>query len=171
MADTGEGTADGPSGEGLPATDALADDQVDRYERDLSFQRVQRFLYWARRTRIARRLPDRFLKPVDYLINAIMQFNGYQRMAAGFRWSDESGFTVSPTDHVGMPALFIIELFPPSVVRNLDRSQKRNRWASKQSRWIPYSMPKLDEARSGDMWTWWNFGTLVRRGSGVTGSS
>lgn len=28
-------------------------------------------------------------------------------------------------------------------------------------------MPKLDEARSGDTWTWWNLGEAVRRGSGV----
>jgi hypothetical protein len=29
-------------------------------------------------------------------------------------------------------------------------------------------MPKLDEARAGDAWSWWNLGEVVRRGSGVT---
>lgn len=149
--------------------DAEADNEpAERVERDRSFQQVRKFLSWARRTRIARRLPDRFLKPVDYLVNVIIQYQDHRNMLSGFRRSDWDEFTVSPTDHVRIPALFIVELFPPSVIRNLERANKRNRWASKQSRWIPGYMPKLDEARSGDAWSWWNLGEVARRGSGVT---
>jgi hypothetical protein len=153
----------------LTSETTKADDEpAERVERDRSFQRVRKFLSWARRTRVARRLPDRFLKPVDYLLNVIIQYQDHRNMLSGFRQSHWDEFTVSPTDHVRIPTLFIVELFPPSVIRNLERANMRNRWVSKQSRWIPGYMPKLDEARSGDAWSWWNLGEVVRRGSGVT---
>ena len=38
-------------------------------ERDRIFERVEKVLYWVRRTRAARLAPDRFLTPIDYLIN------------------------------------------------------------------------------------------------------
>ena len=57
-------------------------------EREHRFERVEKFLRWMRRRRIARRLPDQFLKPVDYLINVIIQYNDYRNMLSGFRWSD-----------------------------------------------------------------------------------
>ena len=162
-----DGSPGGNAGAEPPEPAAPSEDKPDRVERDRSFHRVKKFLSWVRRTRVAKRLPDRFLKPVDYLINVIIQYSDHRNMLSGFRWSDRDEFTVSPTDHVRIPSLFVVELFPPSVIRNLELANKRNRWVSKQSRWIPDYMPKLDEARSGDTWTWWNLGEVVRRGSGV----
>lgn len=71
-----------------------------RDERDRIFERVEDVLYWVRRTRVARLAPDRFLTPIDYLINLNMQYRDHRRALAGFRWGDEDECTVPPTDHV-----------------------------------------------------------------------
>ncbi|WP_141120231.1 hypothetical protein [Mycobacterium malmoense] len=72
-------------------------------ERDRIFERIQKVLYWLRRTRIARLAPDRFLTPIDYLINLNAQYRSHRRALAGFRWGDEDECTVPPTDHVRIP--------------------------------------------------------------------
>lgn len=139
-----------------------------RDERDRYFERVEKVLYWVRRTRAAKLAPDRFLTPLDYLINLNMQYRDHRRARGGFRWCDEDLCTVPPTDHVRIPSLFIVELFTPSVTENLDRAIKRNRWDTKRLRMYGrHYMPTLDEARSGDRWPWWNLGEVVRRGSSV----
>jgi hypothetical protein len=124
----------------------------------------------VRRTRAAKLAPDRFLTPIDYLINLNMQYRDHRRALAGFRWGDEDECTVPPTGHVRIPSLFVVELFPPSVKENLDRAIEQNRWDTKQLRMLGrHYMPTPDEARSGDGWPWWNLGEVVRRGSNATG--
>jgi hypothetical protein len=127
MTDTGE-SPDADDADDKPLEPAApARDKSTREKRHHAFERVTNFLYWVRRTQVAKRLPDRFLKPVDYLINVIIQYNDHRNMLSGFRWGDEDEFTVSPSDHVRVPSLFIVELFPPSVIGNLERANRRNR--------------------------------------------
>lgn len=141
-----------------------------RDERDRSLERIEKVLYGVRRTRSAKLAPDRFLTPIDYLINLNMQYRAHRRALAGFRWGDEDECTVPPTDHVRIPSLFVVELFPPSVKENLDQAINRNRWDTKQLRMLGRRyMPTPDEARSGARWTWWNLGEVVRRGSNAIG--
>ena len=54
-------------------------------ERDRHFERVEKVLYWVRRTRAAKLAPDRFLTPIDYLINLNMQYRSHRRALAGVR--------------------------------------------------------------------------------------
>ncbi|MCA2252110.1 hypothetical protein LTS63_04390 [Mycobacterium intracellulare] len=71
-----------------------------RDERDRIFERIEEVLYWVRRTRVARLAPDRFLTPIDYLINLNMQYRDHRRALAGFRWGDEDECTVPPADGI-----------------------------------------------------------------------
>jgi hypothetical protein len=131
-------------------------------KRDRHFEGIEKVLYWVRRARAAKLAPDRFLTPLDYLINLNMQYRSHRRALAGFRWGDEDECTVPPTDHVRIPSLFVVEFFTPSVEGNLDRAIKRNRWDTKRLRMYGrHYMPTLDEARSGDGWPWWNLGEVV----------
>lgn len=135
---------------------------------DRHFERVEKILYWVRRTRVAKLAPDRFLTPLDYLVNLNTQYRDHRRAIAGFRWSDEPECAVPPTDHVRIPSLFVVELFPPSVKGNLDRAIRRNRWDTKRLRMFGrHYTPTPEEARSGDRWSWWNLGEVVRRGGTV----
>lgn len=155
-------------GEAAVEAPAIAEATPDRHKPDRIYECVREVLYWVRHRRIAQWAPDRFLTPIDWLIHVNAQFHSHRRAKAGFRWTDEDQFSVSPSDHVGIPSLFIVELFPPSVKANFDRAKRRNRWDTKQLRMYGDHLPTLDEARSGDHWTWWPLGEVVRRGSGVT---
>jgi hypothetical protein len=170
MTDAGDSQEEGTAGEEPQQTTAARWGRKPAPdERDRIFERIEKFLYWLRRTRAVRLAPDRFLAPIDYLINLNMQYRSHRRALAGFRWGDVDECTVPPTDHVRIPSLFVVDLFPPSVKENLDRAIKRNRWDTKQLRMYGrHYMPTLDEARSGDRWSWWNLGEVVRRGSDVT---
>jgi hypothetical protein len=170
MTDAGDSPEEGKTGEEpeQPAA-SRSSRKPARDERERHFERVEKVLYWVRRTRAAKLTPDRCLTPIDYLINLNIQYRDHRRALAGFRWGDEDECTVPPTDHVRIPSLFVVELFPPSVKENLDRAIKRNRWDTKQLRMFGrHYMPTPDEARSGDGWPWWNLGEVVRRGSNVT---
>ena len=170
MTDEGDSPEEGTASE-EPQQSAAARSSRKRArdERDRSFERIEKVLYWVRRTRAAKLAPDRFLTPIDYLINLNMQYRDHRRALAGFRWGEEDECTVPPTDHVRIPSLFLVELFPPSVKENLDRAIKQNRWDTKKLRMYGrHYMPTPDEARSGDSWPWWNLGEVVRRGSNVT---
>src|SRR5271166_2806043 len=170
MTDEGDSPEEGTASE-EPQQSAAArtSRKPARHERDRSFERIEKVLYWVRRTRAAKLAPDRFLTPIDYLINLNMQYRDHRRALAGFRWGEEDECTVPPTDHVRIPSLFAVELFPPSVKENLDRAIKQTRWDTKQLRMYGrHYMPTPDEARSGDGWPWWNHGEVVRRGSNVT---
>jgi hypothetical protein len=67
-----------------PERAAPSEDKPDRVERDRSFHRVRKFLSWVRRTPVAKWLPDRFLKPVDYLINVMIQYSDHRDMLSGW---------------------------------------------------------------------------------------
>jgi hypothetical protein len=74
MTDTGESPDDDDADDKPPEPAAPARDGSTREKRHRAFERVTNFLYGVRRTRVAKRLPNRFLKPVDYLINVIFQY-------------------------------------------------------------------------------------------------
>lgn len=168
MTDVGDRPDDVPAGnEGAAAARLRRQPARDKWDR-IIFERIKKVLYWVRRAWAAELVPDRLLTPLDYLINLNMQFRSFRRALAGFRWGDEDLCQVPATDHVRVPSLFIVELFAPSGKANLERAIKRNRWHTKQLRMFGrHYMPTPDEARTGDRWSWWNLGEVVRRGSDV----
>lgn len=168
MTDAGAPPEEGAGGEELREPEESGSNRKSGRDEQDQFERVEKVLFWVRRSRAAKLLPDRFLTPLDYLIHVNMQCRSHREALAGFRWSDVDGCTVPPNDHVGIPSLFIVELFTPSVKRNLDRATKRNRWETNQLRMFGrHHVPTLDEARSGNRWSWWNLGEVARRGSDV----
>jgi hypothetical protein len=85
-----------------------------------------------------------------------MNYQSHLRTLSGDRTiGDLEDYVVSATDHVRIPALYVVELFPPSEKGNLEKADKRNRWASNRSRMYAKLLPTLDEARSGKKWSWW----------------
>ena len=83
MTDEGDSPEEGTAGEEpqQPAA-ARSSRKPARDERDRSFERIEKVLYWVRRTRAAKLAPDRFLTPIDYLINLNMQCRGHRRAPA-----------------------------------------------------------------------------------------
>jgi hypothetical protein len=122
------------------------------------FDPIYRTLNFIRWSRIGRRMPDRIKTLLAYLEHVIVIHDTYKRMLAGEESyaSDLDAFFVAPSEHVQMPSLFVVEMFPPSEIGNFKRAQKKYGWSAAQFRLYPDLATKLDEARSGssDSWSW-----------------
>jgi hypothetical protein len=86
VTDEGDSSEEGKTGE-EPKQPAASRSirKPARDERDRHFERIEKVLYWVRRTRVAKLAPDRFLTAIDYLINLNMQYRDHRRALAGFR--------------------------------------------------------------------------------------
>lgn len=81
MTDAGGSPGEGAAGEELQQPAAARSNRKpapDKYDRFV-FERIEKGLFWLRRTRIAKLAPDRFLTPLDYLINLNMQYRSHRR--------------------------------------------------------------------------------------------
>jgi hypothetical protein len=129
---------------------------------------IERFLRSVRWSAIGKRLPEFLRVPLSYSIHVIAISDHYRLMRAGEEpyYSDLDEFFVSPTEHVSMPSVFVVEMFPPSEIAHLKKAQRKQAWGAAQLRVFPDLAPKLDEARSGAQgsWQWWQLGAVVRRG-------
>lgn len=133
-----------------------------------AFHPIYRILHFIRRSRIGKRMPGRIKTLLAYLEHVIVIHDNYKRMLAGEEpyASDLDDFYVAASEHVRMPSLFIVEMFPPSEIGSFKRAQDKYGWSAAQLRMYPDLATKLDEARSGsgNSWSWWKPGAVARRG-------
>lgn len=129
------------------------------------FHPVHKLLEWFRWSAFGRRLPSLIKKPIDYLQHVISIYDSYRRMLAGEHPFERDPFIVRPGINVSMPAILLIELFPPSDIESLRRTLKKNDWKSTRIKQWPDLGPALDEARSGQGLGWWRLGSVSRRNS------
>lgn len=125
---------------------------------------VYRVLQAIRWSRIVKKLPLWITNPLSYVLHVISIYDSYRRMLTGENpFADP--FVVRPGRCVSMPAIFLIEFFPPSEIDSLKRSLRRNKWNSTQIKKYIEPGPALEEARSGHGLQWWRLGSIARRGS------
>jgi hypothetical protein len=72
-------------------------------------------------------------------------------------WLAVHGFSVPRGEHVRIPGLFIVELFPPSESHLLQAAIERHHWSD------PLGLARADQdlladARSGTGYDWWKLG-------------
>jgi hypothetical protein len=128
------------------------------------FHPVYKVLNAIRWSRVVKKLPLRITNPLSYVLHVIVIYDTYRRMLTGEDpFADP--FVVRPGQRVSMPAIFLVELFPPSEIDNLKRSLRRNKWSSTQIKQYVELGPALEEARSGHGLQWWRLGAVARRGS------
>jgi hypothetical protein len=129
---------------------------------------IENFLRSIRWSRIGKRLPSFLRMPLSYVIHVVAIYDHHRLARAGVEpfYSDLDEFFVSSTEHVNMPSIFVIEMFPPSEIAHLKEAQRKHGWGAAQLRVYPDLAPRLDEARSGARggWQWWHLGAVVRRG-------
>lgn len=135
------------------------------------FRLVARGLSKLRFSALGRRLPMPVITPVMYLEHLIAIYNSHRWAVAGkppFS-SELDAFAVPQDEHVSIPALFIVELFPPSEIARFRRSLDKNKITASQLRYYPDMAMQLDKARAGSKssWSWLRLGTIVRRNSGI----
>ncbi|MFC4111077.1 hypothetical protein [Nonomuraea zeae] len=79
---------------------------------------------------------------------------------------------MSSDEHVSMPAVWVIELFPPSHISDLARAIEKHSWDKGRARYRPGESNQeiLERSRAGRGWVWWQIGDIAAEGSsGVPG--
>jgi hypothetical protein len=137
---TVQGSAPAPSSrhDGDPALkkspgDLISDSIRESYERvpeigaggrwyDLPYRSILWLLSASRR----KLLPGPIRERLIYALNYLLQFNEHDRQKAHAADNARHGIRVPRDDHVVIPGVWVVELFPPSEFSSLQRTIKRN---------------------------------------------
>lgn len=125
-------------------------------------------LRWLRWSTVGQRLPAWILNPLVYVIQHIFARLDHRshvshKDSEDPTWLAINEFAVPPDEHVAIPSLFLVELFPPSSFKQLKRAIKRNQWYAAQLGLTPVDPQMLEKARSGPDSSWWLLGAVARR--------
>jgi hypothetical protein len=126
--------------------------------------RVYWICYQVLRSRSGRKLPRWCREKISLLLNYALVFHQHEIDKV---WSPEDplrNFTVPNDEHVEIPAMWVVELFPPSEYQSLVRAIERNSW-DKLRVWYgaggPANQTALARSRTGAGYSWWRLGTVV----------
>lgn len=116
------------------------------------------------RSEFGHRLPRWGRERISLLSGYALVFHEHELHKA---WSLEdplNNFTVPDDEHVEVPAIWVVELFPPSHYQLLVRAIERNSW-DKRRVWYgiggPANQTALDRSRTGAGYSWWRLGTVT----------
>ncbi|MFV2125228.1 hypothetical protein ACFHWS_11855 [Micromonospora sp. LOL_013] len=120
-------------------------------------------MLWFLQTRWRRKvIPNLVLRAFQRWSIDLSQFNALERDRIWDPTDRLHDFQVPADEHVNMPSIWVVELFPPSAFSQLERAFDRNGWG--RNRW----MSGVDEtnanlllkyrARMG--WSWWRIASI-----------
>ncbi|WFE21924.1 hypothetical protein O7621_00575 [Solwaraspora sp. WMMD937] len=171
QAETSAGEGDTPVGvEPSPQRDPISERVSAAYEKvpaigdrwtrwyDLPYK-----MLWFLQTRWRRKvIPNLVLRAFQRWSLDLSQFNALERFRIWDPTDRLHDFQVPADEHVNMPSIWVVELFPPSAFSQLERAIDRNGWD--RNRW----MSGVDEtnanlllkyrARMG--WSWWRIASI-----------
>lgn len=132
------------------------------------YDRPFRLLRWCITGRRRRLVPPSIRSAANYLLTLLMRYNDHQRDLAWSREDPMRSYSVREDEHVSVPALWIVELFPPSRFHALREASDRSRWSKRRG--PGQTEPNetiLKESRSGRGWTWWRLAEIADTKSGL----
>lgn len=98
--------------------------------------------------------PRRALNGFSYWISYLIPFNEHERHKVWDPSDKLSNFTVPDDEHVRMPCVWVVELFPPSEFAALQAAIGRNAWDGRHVGRESNSEMLL-RSREGKGWNWW----------------
>jgi hypothetical protein len=126
--------------------------------------RVYRICDRLLRSRIGHKLPRWARERISLLLGYALVFHQHELNKV---WSLDDplhNFTVPSDEHVEVPAIWVVELFPPSHYQSLVRAMEHNSW-DKRRVWYgiggPANQAALDRSRTGAGYSWWRLGTVT----------
>lgn len=132
--------------------------------------RVYRVCHRTLRSRTGRKLPRWLREQISLALNYALIFNQHELDKA---WNPEDplhNFTVPDDEHVEIPVIWVVELFPPSEYQSLVRAIEHNSWDKYRIRYGfggPANLTALDQSRTGAGYSWWRLGTVTDPSSGL----
>lgn len=168
------------AGEATPAADQshLGRDQISRVVEE-AFERVPSIgerwdrwydipykILWFAQTGWRRKVvPTALRKWLNRRLSDLLQFNEFDRVKASGPDYALSEFTVPGDEHVTVPAIWVVELFPPSEIDALEKSLRENGWDRRKHRSGIYgdsgAILEMSRSRSGSS-GWWDLATIRR---------
>jgi hypothetical protein len=116
------------------------------------------------RSQLGHKLPRWGRERISLLLGYTLVFHQHELHKV---WSLEdplNNFTVPDDEHVEVPAIWVVELFPPSHYQLLVQAIERNSW-DKRRVWYgiggPANQTALDRSRTGAGYSWWRLGTVT----------
>lgn len=99
--------------------------------------------------------------------NYLIQLNEVERMSAvGGRTWDEP-LNVPDDEHVSIPGIWVVDYFPPSLIDELDKAIKANRWDNRPHFGMGQSSAEtLKDSRQGSGPSWWRIADISTPGAG-----
>ena len=107
-------------------------------------------------------IPSPALRAFHRWSNDLSQFNKLERDRIWDPTDRLHDFQVPADEHVKMPGIWVVELFPPSAFARLERAIQRNGWD--RNRWMSgaaetnVNMLLKSRARTG--WRWWRMASI-----------
>ncbi|GAA1264730.1 hypothetical protein [Saccharothrix xinjiangensis] len=120
-------------------------------------------LSWIDSSWRAKLVPHRGRRWINRRMVSLMTF----RQAEVYRaWSPDDprqNLIVADDEHVHIPALWLVEFFPPSQFENLASALKRKSWGEYHA-WTgsgPTGREILEQSRTGKGWSWWRLADVI----------
>lgn len=158
-----------------PATDTASDQNEEEAQQSFKsvgygrrwYDLVYNFLRFFQYSWVGKRLPAGWRRRFYYMSNYLVQLNEVKRMiAVGGRAWDEP-LNLPDEEHVSIPGIWVVDYFPPSLIDELDRAIKTNRWDNRPHLGMGQSSAEaLKDSRQGSGPSWWRIADISSPGAG-----
>lgn len=132
------------------------------------YDRQYRVLAWLNRGRKRKLIPPPLRKRIADRINALGQYNELDHYRAESRDDPHRNMFVPADEHVRVPRLWVVELFPPAQLPALKAAMRRNGW-DESSLLAANDEPNnvvLERSRAGNLeLSWWRLADVTRTGN------
>ena len=97
------------------------------------------------------------------LINHLLQYNVHDRNKIWNREDPTQNLLVPSDEHVAVPSVWVVELFPPNEVPALERAIAKNGWNNKTYGSVgeKNNVEALNLSRSGKGYSWWSLAKIA----------
>ena len=125
--------------------------------RDIYYKILRTLTY----SKFGRKMPGGIRDLAISQINNLLQYDTIERYRTNEDY-DFHKFEVPPGEHVRMPSLWLVELFPPSELANLMKAIEKNSWDRYRVKIRPGDANReiLERSRTGRGPTWWRLAEI-----------
>lgn len=128
-----------------------------------------RLLTWLSTGSRRKLFPRAALERFNLWVNYLIPFNEHERNKLPGNFKDRWNPAVPEDEHVVVPNLWIVELFPPSELAGLEAAIDRSNWDRRRRVLLDRESSKemLTRSRAGSGWSWWRLAEIATLDSKV----
>ena len=108
-------------------------------------------------------MPRQIKGLIRHGMSYLIPFNEHDRNKVWSREDPGRNLSVPEDEHVAVPGIWVVELFPPSEFAALRDAIQRNSWGKNRLLYEAKDGTRevLERSRSGTGWTWWRLAEIV----------